>query len=54
MSTNFRLVAWWLACSVTAVLLSIGFTRVLMTLNWHQQSQTQTPVQIAHGQSERR
>lgn len=54
MSANFRLVAWWLACSVTAVLISNGFARVRMTLNWDQQSQTSTPVRVAHVQSEPR
>jgi len=54
MSANFRLVAWWLACSVTAVLISNGFARVRMTLNWDQQSQTTTPVCVAHVQSEPR
>jgi branched-subunit amino acid transport protein AzlD len=54
MSANIKLVTWWLACSVIALIIIFGFTIVRMTLNWHRLSRFSTPVHIAQLQLQRR
>jgi len=54
MSANIKLVTWWLACSVMAVIISIGFAMVRITLNRDRLSRSSTPVYAAQLQSDRR
>jgi len=50
MSTNLKIVAWWLACSVLAVLISMGFTVIGRNLPWYQQSRGSEPTKVVQVQ----
>jgi hypothetical protein len=38
MNTTVKIVAWWLACSMLAVFISMGFLTIRTNLQWDQQS----------------
>jgi hypothetical protein len=51
MNTTVKIVAWWLACSVLAVFISMGSTMIRIKLQWDQQSPELAQTKVAQVRS---